>query len=261
MSVEEWDRGSEAGAETFMIDRLERPLKVSERLARDLARRIVSDDLAEGTRLPVEHKLASSYGVGRASVREALRLLETRGVLRVKTGVGGGPVVRRPRPNDLAESLTLLLQFEAASLGDVIEAREALEATAAGLAASRVSDETLSEMDCTVEAMRTHPHDHGLFLQQNARFHSLCLQASGSVILRIFSETLHSVSDGAIVGVEYPLRHRMVVADVHERIIAQLRDRNESGAEQAMREHLRSAAKYWQTNYPELMNRPVSWVF
>src|SRR5207248_107530 len=83
-----------------MADRLRRPVvrspKTSEVIARDLAARIAEGGLAPGSRLPVERVMLESLGVGRTTLREALRLLETRGVLTIRAGPKGGPVVRRP---------------------------------------------------------------------------------------------------------------------------------------------------------------------
>jgi len=82
--------------------------KTSERIARDIASHIVDNKLAPGTMLPTEREMIESMGVGRTTLREALRLLETRGVLTIKSGPRGGPVVRRPRPSDLSEALTCI---------------------------------------------------------------------------------------------------------------------------------------------------------
>src|SRR5437762_10728735 len=122
-----------------MADRLRRPVvrspKTSEVIARNLATRIAEGGLAPGSRLPVEREMVETLGVGRTTLREALRLLETRGVLTIRPGPRGGPAVRRPRPADLGAALTLILQFEQASLADIMEAREALRPMVARLAA------------------------------------------------------------------------------------------------------------------------------
>ena len=71
--------------------------KTSERVARDLVTHIIDNNLAEGTKLPNEKQLAEVFQVGRTTLREALRLLETHGVIIIRPGPGGGPVVRRPQ--------------------------------------------------------------------------------------------------------------------------------------------------------------------
>jgi DNA-binding FadR family transcriptional regulator len=87
-------------------------MEQSEIVARQISQQFIADGLAEGTRLPPEKAMVDRYQVGRGTLREALRLLENRGVLSIKTGRDGGPVVRRPRPSDLGEAINLILRFD-----------------------------------------------------------------------------------------------------------------------------------------------------
>src|SRR6202044_2703439 len=79
-----------------------RNLKQSELIAQYLASYIVDSDLPPGTTLPPEREMVQSLAIGRTTLREALRLLETRGVITIRSGRHGGPVVRRPDPRDLS---------------------------------------------------------------------------------------------------------------------------------------------------------------
>ncbi len=237
-----------------------RSLKTSERVARDLVNYIVDNNLEEGTKLPHEGILVDVFDVGRTTLREGLRLLETRGVITIRSGPGGGPVVRRPRPDDLRESLTLILQFTGASLTDVMEARAALEPMMARLAAARITAEQIQRLRGTVERMREHDEDQEFFSAENRAFHSTIAEATGSTVLWVFNETLKSISDGGVVGVDYNARRRQAVATAHEKVIEALEAGDSNAAEQAMHEHLGEAADYWQRQYPNLNKRNVRWV-
>src|ERR1700722_19891212 len=116
-----------------------RTLKTSELIARDLASYIVDQELPEGTALPPEREMIESFGIGRNTLREALRILETRGVITIRSGPGGGPVVRRPRPSDLGEALTLILQFESATFREGMDGRAWLEPIVAASAARNIT--------------------------------------------------------------------------------------------------------------------------
>ena len=80
--------------------------KVAETVAVAIGDFILSRGLQEGDVLPNRRELIDSFGVTRGTIREALRLLETQGVVIVRPGPGGGPVVRQARPGDLANGMT-----------------------------------------------------------------------------------------------------------------------------------------------------------
>jgi GntR family transcriptional repressor for pyruvate dehydrogenase complex len=248
------------GPEILLRSTRRRNLKTSERIARDIANYIVDADLPEGARLPREKEMLEMMGVGRMTLREALRLLETQGVIDIRSGAQGGPVVRRPQAEDLAGNLTLVLQFHHASLADVMLARQALEPVIARLAAEHVTDAQVEELQQTIDLMRHHPESAEVFLRENERFHQLVAEASGSVSLRVFSATLKSIASGEDFGIEYQPEHRQAVAKAHSRILTALRNRRPAAAEKAMLDHLGEAAVYWQRRYPELWARPVRWI-
>lgn len=113
-------------------------LKVPLRVAREIARHVATERLAPGTMLEPEQEMARRFGVGRPSVREALRLLETQGLIRIRRGVRGGPVVAAPSAVDLGHTMTMFLQMRSTPLRSVIIAGAELEALVASMAADRV---------------------------------------------------------------------------------------------------------------------------
>lgn len=236
-----------------------RQLKRSEHIARLLASRIVDNHLEPGTMLPPEREMVETFGVGRTTLREALRLLETRGVITIKSGPGGGPVVRRPRASDLSEALTLILEFEQSPLRAVFEARVALEPNLARLAAARIDDERVSELQRSVDLMSGDLNNHDLFLEENQCFHSLIADVAGNAVLGVFAETLKTVADGALLGVRYTPNRRRAVAVAHQRIVDALRARDALGAEEAMTQHLDEAGRYWTRKYGHLASDPLRW--
>nr|WP_239028169.1 FadR/GntR family transcriptional regulator [Pseudonocardia acidicola] len=232
---------------------------MSEVIARELATHIVEAGLAPGSVLPTEREMIESFAVGRATIREALRLLETRNVITIRPGPGGGPVVRRPRPCDLGEALSLILQFEDASLDDVMEARRALEPMIARLAAERISDAEIEVLDETVRLIEASPEDPEVFHEQNRTFHSTLCRAAHSVVLEVFLDSLASVADGVSGGVTYSPRRYLAAARMHATIVTALRARDGAAAEQAMREHMDETRAYWHKKYRDLASRPVVW--
>lgn len=237
-----------------------RRLKTSEVVASSIAKHISDNQLEEGTRLPSEVEMAGSFQVGRTTMREALRLLETQGAISIRSGPHGGPIVRRPRPSDFSRGLTLLLQFEQASLADVITARAALEPTLAGMAAAQAGPDLIATLEGTVARMVEGAGDQECFTRENTLFHGGIAAASGSAVLRIFSESLQSIADGGIAGVRYNARHHIAVSKAHQRIIDALKEQDAANAERTMRDHLNEVDEYWQRRFTHLMETPVTWL-
>jgi len=234
--------------------------KRSELVARELSDQIISANLAPGTQLDPEHEMLEHLGVGRTTLREALRLLETRGVLTIKSGPGGGPVVRRPRPSDLSESLTLILQFQGSTLIDVIEARRWLEIGIVELAASRATPELICELREINQILRDGGlNDQQVVLDQNAKFHSRISEAAGNYVLHVFLETIISVSQGWTIGITYGKRQVQGIADAHDAIIDAIEEGDSETAGEIMSEHLLAAQVYWKRRYSQIIQQPVEW--
>jgi DNA-binding FadR family transcriptional regulator len=233
--------------------------KRSEMIARDLASYIVDGKMEPGTPLPPEHEMIESLGVGRTTVREALRLLETRGVLTIRSGPRGGPVVRRPRPSDLGEALTLILQFEGAALIEVIEARRWLESSVARLAATQITPEQIDELRAINHLIDEQGEEQDVVLDQNVIFHRLIGEACGNVVLRVFLETIIQLGDGRAVGVSYGRKQVDGIVAAHERIIEALAAGDPAEAGAAMNAHLEDSQRYWRRRYGSAVKQPVSW--
>ena len=232
--------------------------KTSEVIARDLATYIVDQDLPEGTALPPEREMIASFRVGRNTLREALRILETRGVITIRSGPGGGPVVRRPRPSDLGEALTLILQFEQATFKEVMDARLWLEPIVAASAAKIIGKPAIAVLREIDTAMAEAP-DQDAFLRLNRRFHSVIAENCGNVVLQTFTETVISVGDGRSVGIYYSANQMKAIVEAHERIVSALEAKDSAEAEAAMLSHAQEAATYWKRKFGELTSQPVRW--
>lgn len=235
--------------------------KRSELVARQLAAYIVDEDLNSGTRLPSEKDLIDIFGVARTTMREALRLLETRGVITVRSGPGGGPVVRRPKVSDLGESLSLMMQFSRASLEEIMHARTLLEATIARLAATLIDDEQLDRLRSVSADLAGAINDDTRFGVGNVEFHDIIASASGSTVLRVFLASINNISDARNSGVRYTTKFRKEIVHDHDEIVAALSAHDAGAAELAMSAHLNNGLTFWKREYRDLVARPISWDF
>ena len=246
-------------ASGMAIPPMEPAYKTSVRLARQLAAHISDNELADGTKLPPEAEMASMFRVGRSTLREALRLLETRGVVEIRVGRGGGPVVRKPKTTDLVEGLALALQFQKATLSDIVDARIMLEPGAARHSAKHVTPELLEDLRESVNVMQAQQNGR-VFGLENRRFHSLIAHTIGNPVVSIYVDCLTQMHDGRPLGIEYASRHVNAVCDAHLEIIAALEARDPDLAEAAMRTHLEETRAYWSRKYADFYKRPLRWL-
>lgn len=233
--------------------------KVSELLARQIVDKILQGALTDGEPLQTEREMMASYGVGRSTVREALRLLETRGVVTIKQGLNGGPIVRIPRATDLSESLSLFLSFAGASLQDLLTTRLALEPVIAVLAAEHATPQDVTELEECVERMQSDLRDSTMFRAENELFHTIVARIAGNPVLLTFIESVKGISDGMTAGVSYSERRRLAVAQAHARIVGAIADNDQEHAGEEMRRHLEEAGAYWRKRYGPIYRQPVNW--
>ncbi|MBW2311552.1 MAG: FadR family transcriptional regulator [Deltaproteobacteria bacterium] len=108
---------------------------------------IIKGTLKPGDKLPPERELTEMFGASRGTLREALRILEQKGLITIKTGVAGGAVVNALSTDQMSESLNLLIRYQKVSLKDLAEFREGVEGLVAGLAAERAKGEHISRLE------------------------------------------------------------------------------------------------------------------
>ncbi len=111
--------------------------RIAEIVADELRRQIIDGELADGDLLPRQEVLVEQFNVSLVSLREALRILETEGLVSVRRGNRGGAVVHAPAKTSAAYMLGLRLQSESVELGDLGMALQELEPACAALAAQR----------------------------------------------------------------------------------------------------------------------------
>lgn len=228
---------------------------VAQRIAADIQRR----GNKVGDRLPPEKVMLDEYQVGRGTLREALRFLELQGLISLKPGPGGGPVVEQPDGSGLAASLTLLLQFENASFRTILEARAGLEPIMTQLAALRCTEEQLAELKNNLDHMAEANDDEHLFLKLKGEFHDLISKASGNAIFVNLIDALAGILDGAAIGIELPAHRRLAVHKAHERIFDALAAHDPTAAAAAMRVHIDEFTRYAETKFPDALDSPVRW--
>ena len=154
--------------------------KLYAQIAEQVLAQIASRRLNPGDVLPPERELTRLYGAGRSSVREALRILESRGLIESR-GNGTFTVAQYRRPLD--RSLDVLVAVDEADYMELFEVRRILEAEAAALAAERRGPDHLEEMAQAVEDMTGGLDSEQQFIEADLRFHLTIAEATGNRVL------------------------------------------------------------------------------
>ena len=231
------------GRSSIQLSPMEVP-KASDVLANGLRERILSGEFAEGTPLPPERELVTQTRMSRTTVREALRILEVQGLVRIKAGRAGGAFVQRPGEDDMARSVGLLIRGRQIRLAALFETREAVEPFCASLAAQHRTDEDLVALDAANVALEESGSDLAAFLKANIAFHVGVAKASHNELLSGFmmaiSRAIYSATatEGFITD-----EVRATAVRAHKTITNAIRAQDPEAAVRRMTRHVHSHAQ------------------
>lgn len=229
-----------------------RPQRAAELVAADIRDRILSGQLDEG--LPTEMVLLEEFSVSRPTLREALRILETEGLVRTRRGKQGGAVVSQPTVDTAAYHLGLVLQSGNVELRDLANARHLLEPLCASLAALRPDSERVAaELEELIKESEGVMSDGAAFTASLLRFHDQMVKACQNQTLQILVGTVERVWESqerawaqqASAGGEYPDEEgRKLAVEAHRRIARRIAKGDAAGASRAARNHLAASMSY-----------------
>lgn len=235
-----------------------RASKVSQAVASAIVERIVAEDLQPGDRLPTEAQMLADFNVGRASIREALRVLEVYGLISIRQGQKGGPMVAPLSPSDLGRTLSFFFHLDGTSYRELIEARLTIEPVMARLAAERQDAELLEALRDVMEREGTSsPEDEILCAEE---FHYRICGASGNKALDLLGRSLRTVYASRIsaAGILPPESHKQIHR-THAQIGKAILAGNGKRAERLMADHLRELADLQEERTPWFMEERISW--
>jgi DNA-binding FadR family transcriptional regulator len=195
---------------------------------------IEHENLAPGDRLPTESQLATRLGVGRSTLREAIRVLSHEG--RLETRQGSGTYVGEPAPPatpSLDERLT------SAHVAEVFEVRRALEVLIAQLAPERRTDEHVARLREELRLCREYAAagDVTAFVAGDSRFHQVSAEATGNVVLVELYAVLRRYLENAGVAIA-GLVELQRANDLHEVLLDAIADADPGTAVAVTRQHL-----------------------
>ncbi|HXG04449.1 MAG TPA: FadR/GntR family transcriptional regulator [Candidatus Binatia bacterium] len=212
--------------------------RIYEEIVRQIKAMIAEGRLKSGDRLPPERDLAEKFLVSRTSVREALRALETLGLIEIRPGEG--TFVRSVSVETLVEPLAMVVASQREAIAELFEARRLLEPAIAGLAARRATPDEIHDMERILDEQAKEIAQGRTGLTQDGEFHAAIAAAAHN---RAISRLVHGIMDllaqsreESLTTPGRPLRSHQD----HRRVLDAIRRRDAVAAERAMHEHIRA---------------------
>lgn len=235
---------------------IKRGAKVAEALAQEIVHEIVSRKLPPGTLLASEAQMLEDYGVGRGSLREALRILEVYGLITMKPGRNGGPMVIEVGTRDYGRVSSLFFHLGGVTFQQLVDARLVLEPIMARLAAERRGQELVGQV---ADPYGTPVEEDNAYFDATRDFHGTVASMSGNPILNLFSAALEEIFRDQVSGMLSPREDRQHVLEVHAAIADAIAEGKGEEAERLMREHMEEYADWVHQRNPRVVDDVIDW--
>lgn len=229
--------------------------RLAEIVAATLRSRITSGALRHGDRLPRQEDLLDEFRVSKPSLREALRILETEGLITVRRGNVGGAFVHAPDHDDAGYMIGLVLESRGVTIDDLAEAIRRVEPICAGLCAGRPDREevVLPRLRAIQGEMRLQRGDEIAFSRIGRRFHEAMVALCGNETMKVIVGALEAIWSArerdwarrASTARRFPgVETRDAGLRAHERLLELIEAGDSAGAARAAARHLERSTLY-----------------
>jgi DNA-binding FadR family transcriptional regulator len=240
---------------------LTRALKTSETVARDVVRDIIRQGLQPGDGLPSEALMLEQYKVSRESLREGLRLLEVQGLVSIRRGPGGGPIVGTVDPANLGRIATLYYHMAGATYRELFEAWVVAESMLAERAAR--NPDAVARLD----AMAPYLADDGdvpldeveAFMRMHTAFHGRVASLAQNRVLELTLQTMGQIVTHHVAVTDDPRALANVIEVDHRRLAVAIAAGYGNQARTIMEEHIRSVARFNEEHLGPMTDEYIEW--
>jgi GntR family transcriptional repressor for pyruvate dehydrogenase complex len=201
--------------------------------------------LSPGTKLPSELKLCEQFGVSRTVIREALRVLHSRGLITITKGKG--MYVKEFSGESAAGPLQFFLRmnFERSHVMDIVHARQILEPAVAALASTHRTDEDLERLANDIQLLKDCRDEAVELSKIDTQFHIDISKASGNSLMPLLLEPIHRLIPEIKSSVYATVKDAKDAAvKWHQQVYDRIAARDSQGAREAMAEHLTIAEEH-----------------
>jgi len=239
-----------------------RRLKTSEKVARDIVHDIISHGLRSGDGLPSEAAMLRQYEVSRESLREGLRLLEVQGLITIRRGPGGGPVVGSVDPANLGRVSTLYFHMAGATYDELLDAWSLAECTLAELAARNPDREArAAAMAPYLEPSTEQAASEDLeeFIQQQGGFHVVVASLVSNRVIELILQTMGRIVSHHVASTDDPRVLYDVIAEGHRRLAKEIAAGHPRAARALMEEHIDEISTYNRERLGSKVDDLIEW--
>jgi DNA-binding FadR family transcriptional regulator len=242
-------------------DAVFRPLKTAEAFARDLVRDIVNRGLRTGDKLPSEAVMLEDFGLSRESLREGLRLLEVQGLITIRRGPGGGPIVGHLDPAILGRTSTLYYHLAGGTYAELLEAWVVTEPILAERAARNSDREAVrAAMEPYLSTWEEHEDALADFVAAHSRFHFVLASLAENRVLEIALQAIGQIVTHHILGHADPRQDRETIESDHIAIAKAVVAGAPQKAAKAMELHINRLIEVYEAHLGEQLNDYIDWL-
>lgn len=219
--------------------------RISEYIISQIRNAVFEGKLKPGDRLPPEHQLMETFGVSKATLREALRGLELLGFLQVRKGIEGGAVITEVDIKPALDCLTNYLHFKNPSIRDLTRVRILLESYCAEKAAPAISPEEIGKLEELNEAcaQALEADDQDEIRKNEIEFHRTIAGVTQNPILMVLIDIVENLLDGTKEILQPDKTFSEKVLAAHKKITASLLQKNPDQTREEMLKHIREVEK------------------
>jgi DNA-binding FadR family transcriptional regulator len=215
-----------------------KPNRVSKQIAEQIRNLILEGNLKPGDKLPSERELSKIIGVGRLSLREGLRILESAGILETKYGVNSGTYVSQINAENLIEKFSDILKLSNITIDQLTEARLEISLINLKYFIKRGSEEDIRKLEDCIKETESLFKSGILTREKNIFFHQLIAQGSNNPIFILLHNSLLDILRQFLSKFSSPSEHSKKVLENNKKILKYLKEKNFDKVSLAMRSHL-----------------------
>jgi DNA-binding FadR family transcriptional regulator len=230
--------------------------KISEIVASELRQKILRGKIKTGEPLSPESVLVAEYNVSRPSLREALRLLESQGLVAIRRGSHRGPLAATPDLKQVVDMFTMHLQLRESTVADVYQFRMLVEPRAVRIAAEKASPADIEVLKRLLAEEKEAIESGSHFTEIAWRFHTELMRLSGNSTMTLIAEMLETVSarhaSAMLTGWEDQQDQRDRAYRAHRRMVGHIERGEADKAEQFWAKHMAEVGKRLLSNREDL---------